>query len=45
VDVGCPRGGEGRARARAQQRVLGDQRAVEVAGERLDVGREPGRQL
>jgi hypothetical protein len=34
-----------RARARPQFRVLADQRAVEVAGERLDLTWEPGREL
>jgi hypothetical protein len=36
--VACAR--ERGARARPQQRVLADQRPVEVAGERLDVARE-----
>jgi hypothetical protein len=37
--------GEGGARARAEQRVLRDQRPVEVARERGDAARERRRQL
>jgi len=33
-------GGDRSARARPEQRVLGDQRPVEVAGERRDPARE-----
>ena len=42
VHAGCAGGPDGGDRARPQDRVLRDQRAVEVAGERLDVGREAG---
>jgi len=38
-------GGERPARARAKKSIVRDQRAVEVAGERLDAAREVGREL
>jgi hypothetical protein len=40
VQSGRPRRRQRRACARVQQRVLADQRAVEIAGDRLDVARE-----
>jgi len=40
VDAGLPGGGDRPERARVEERVLADQRAVEVAGERLDLARE-----
>ena len=40
VDAGGARRGDGGARARAQHRVLADQRPVEVARDRLDHARE-----
>jgi hypothetical protein len=36
VDPGRAGGGDRASRARVQEAVLGDERAVEVAGERLD---------
>ena len=39
-DAGIPGGGDGGARPRAKLYVLGDQRAVEIARERLDARRE-----
>jgi hypothetical protein len=39
-EVGLARRGERTERARAEDEVLADQRAVEVARERLDVARE-----
>ncbi len=44
VDAGRPRAAERGARPRAQDGVGGDERAVEVAGERLDVVGERGRE-
>jgi hypothetical protein len=40
VDPGCARGSDRLARARPQHSILGDQRPVEIAGERLDLRRE-----
>src|SRR2546423_15710902 len=45
MDARRPRGRDRTARAQAQEPVLGDQRPVEVAGERLDLAREVGREL
>jgi hypothetical protein len=44
VEPGGPRGAQGGDRAGAKLAVLGDQRAVEVAGERLGVAREAVRE-
>ena len=40
MDAGLARGGDRPARARVEERVLADQRPIEVAGKRLDLGRE-----
>jgi hypothetical protein len=45
MDAGVACGTQCCARAWSQHGVLGDQRSVEVAGERLDDGRKVGREL
>jgi hypothetical protein len=45
VDPRVDGASQGRARARPQQRVLADQRPVEIARERLDVPREVPRDV
>ena len=45
VDARLQRALDCRARARAQDRVLRDQRAVEVAGDRVDLAREVLREV
>jgi hypothetical protein len=44
VEAGGSRGRDRAPRARREQRVLADQRAVEVAGKRLDLAREVRRE-
>jgi hypothetical protein len=45
ADAGLAGGGDRGLRARVQESVLADERAIEVAGEDLDVAREVGRQF
>ena len=45
MNTGRARRGESRPRSRVQQRILADQRPIEVARDRLDVAREIRREV